>query len=320
MAFDPLTVVPAAVTAAAQIGSNLLATQGSYKKNKALMKRQNEINLENWNMTNAYNAPEAQVARLQQAGLNPNLAYGSISSTSAASSLPAAHATPGNYRAPTEGVASSYFDTRVKQAQLSNLESQNNLIEEQVNNQRIENALKNLDLGIKTEIRPITVAQAQNLADKTIADLANTRANTTLIGFNTQIRDMEMQILRDTLPMVIQRVSVDLTNAQLKGTQSSQEITLNKQEIFKREWENQLRSAGVNPNDPLWARLAVKIFDKLFPDSPESGPGFTGLPVPLFSREVRPLPATYDKTGKDVSRDSLANREAYSAMFRFFGP
>lgn len=39
--------------------------------------------VEMWNMQNAYNSPSAQMARLQEAGLNPNLAYGSLGDANA---------------------------------------------------------------------------------------------------------------------------------------------------------------------------------------------------------------------------------------------
>lgn len=50
---------------------------------------QNATNIENWDMQNAYNHPSAQMKRLEESGLNPNLVYGKGTSTTA-SSLPAA--------------------------------------------------------------------------------------------------------------------------------------------------------------------------------------------------------------------------------------
>lgn len=41
-----------------------------------LMKLQNEYNIKNWEMQNAYNTPAAQMLRYAEAGLNPNLIYG----------------------------------------------------------------------------------------------------------------------------------------------------------------------------------------------------------------------------------------------------
>lgn len=37
--------------------------------------KQNEYNLEMWNLQNEYNSPQAQMQRFQEAGLNPNLIY-----------------------------------------------------------------------------------------------------------------------------------------------------------------------------------------------------------------------------------------------------
>lgn len=58
----------------------------------AAQRKANQMNIENWNLQNAYNTPEAQMARYAAAGLNPNLIYsqqntaGSIASVSPAQS------------------------------------------------------------------------------------------------------------------------------------------------------------------------------------------------------------------------------------------
>ena len=43
---------------------------------KKLMDYQNEINLKNWNLVNAYNSPKAQMSRYVDAGLNPLIFFG----------------------------------------------------------------------------------------------------------------------------------------------------------------------------------------------------------------------------------------------------
>lgn len=57
------------------------------KYNRELAEYQNQMNIEQWNRENEYNKPINQMARLEEAGINPNLAYsnGSISNTSASS-------------------------------------------------------------------------------------------------------------------------------------------------------------------------------------------------------------------------------------------
>lgn len=49
------------------------------KYNKEMAAQQNQYNIDMWNMQNEYNSPTAQMARLEKAGLNPNLAYGNVS-------------------------------------------------------------------------------------------------------------------------------------------------------------------------------------------------------------------------------------------------
>lgn len=57
--------------------------------NYLLKQQEQAYNLELWNLTNQYNSPEAQMARYQQAGLNPNLIYGQTNTSQAPASASA---------------------------------------------------------------------------------------------------------------------------------------------------------------------------------------------------------------------------------------
>lgn len=61
-----------------------------------------------FNMINEYNAPKAQMQRLEEAGLNPNLIYGSKGQSGGMASSPSVASAPNTSR---------YVDARVKQAQ-----------------------------------------------------------------------------------------------------------------------------------------------------------------------------------------------------------
>ena len=71
---DPLTagIVSAGIGGVSNIAGSLLSSRSARKQQSA----QNAFNLQMWNLNNAYNAPVNQIARLKQAGLNPNLLYG----------------------------------------------------------------------------------------------------------------------------------------------------------------------------------------------------------------------------------------------------
>ena len=60
-----------------KLARELAQKQQDFMSNEA--EKAYQRNLEMWNKQNAYNSPSAQMARLQAAGLNPNLAYGSLS-------------------------------------------------------------------------------------------------------------------------------------------------------------------------------------------------------------------------------------------------
>lgn len=76
--------------------------QKTREYNLQLAEKQNQWNREQWNLENAYNSPTAQLQRLKEAGLNPDLVYGggiSNTSTSSPQMTSGAPATPMDWSA-----------------------------------------------------------------------------------------------------------------------------------------------------------------------------------------------------------------------------
>lgn len=75
------SIAEAAASGAMGLGfstsGNIISGAFNYLYNKNLMRQQYNYNLDLWNKQNEYNSPTAQMQRLQEAGLNPNLVYGS---------------------------------------------------------------------------------------------------------------------------------------------------------------------------------------------------------------------------------------------------
>lgn len=99
--------------------------------NMNLAQYQYNKDLEMWNRANEYNSPSAQMARFQQAGLNPNLIYGGSVSGAAgntATSLPKFQAPQisYDYKSPVNLLMSlnSFQDFSLKQAQIKNTQEQ----------------------------------------------------------------------------------------------------------------------------------------------------------------------------------------------------
>lgn len=72
--------LPLIISGASALGgmvSNIVQAKKQRKAQEKMASTAHQRDVEMWNQANAYNAPEAQMQRLQKAGLNPNLAYGS---------------------------------------------------------------------------------------------------------------------------------------------------------------------------------------------------------------------------------------------------
>lgn len=85
----------AALQPFSDLGNNIMSQKFSEK----MYNRTRADNLEFWHMQNTYNSPSSQMARYQQAGLNPNLIYGQGNSGNAGP-IPTPDVQPANFRAP----------------------------------------------------------------------------------------------------------------------------------------------------------------------------------------------------------------------------
>ncbi len=146
--------------------------------------------VEMWNMQNRYNSPTAQMSRLRQAGLNPNLVYGSGVTGNSAGSAPQyqpakiQRATMEPYRGWNLGLsdaASMYMALRQNKAQVENMEAQNKLIKEQARtegirqgNIAISTARSGFDLNLARKLRDVSIDRA--IAEKNLAEASATGA------------------------------------------------------------------------------------------------------------------------------------------------
>lgn len=124
----------AAGTSAAGMWTSRRNVDKTIRANKELAEYGYSKDLEMWNRGNEFNSPESQMKRLTDAGLNPNMIYGSGSSVGNTSGqLP-------KYNAPTVkyeyeppdllSVLSAYQDMNVKSAQADNIRAQTKATEE----------------------------------------------------------------------------------------------------------------------------------------------------------------------------------------------
>ncbi|AXH75390.1 MAG: DNA pilot protein [Microviridae sp.] len=173
-------------------------TDKTIEANRELAAYQYSKDLEMWNKGNAYNDPSAQMARLKNAGLNPNLIYGTGAAGAAgntATSLP-------KYQAPTVSynyhpqvdplaIIGAYQNFKIQQAQVDNLKAQRDNIQSETFNRNwrykgwaegigYENAMKREKLEQVKELRPYQLQSAQQ----------HTRVQDTILSLNQKKNDM----------------------------------------------------------------------------------------------------------------------------------
>lgn len=174
--------------------TNLQIARETNEANKALAEYSYEKNLEQWNRENEYNSPTAQMARLKEAGLNPNLIYGNGQAVRPSANSPqynapemkAAHMQPwsGSDFGITNSV-NSYIAGKQKAAELgktiqetSNLGAQEDytraLVEKaylDTANAAIKNARDQFDLDQAKVLYDSVVATAQKGVEKLQSDI-----------------------------------------------------------------------------------------------------------------------------------------------------
>jgi len=134
--------------------------------NKKLANNAQNFELEMWNKSNEYNSPAAQMSRLKQAGLNPNLVYGSGTvSGNSSSSRPNAHVP--EYNNPITPMLGAFLDVIRTQAQTANTQAStaNKVADTKNKGQLFNNLTNQYQIGQK-QLEDIIPYQAALLEQK----------------------------------------------------------------------------------------------------------------------------------------------------------
>lgn len=266
--------------------------------------RQKADNLAFWQQQNEYNAPQAQVDRLKQAGLSPALLYGGSAAGAAGQAdnirtpeYKNPEFRPADFNFVGEGAASSIsaiYDLEIKDAQIDNLRAQNTVALEEAalkaaqrrsTDQSISRS--EFDLELDKELRETSAEYRKEMLRKLQADRAFTLdENERKAAQNSQSLQEGLERI---LSMRVERVRTKADTARLydviKGIRKDNTI---------KDLDIELRKAGINPNDPLWARLlarlALSLTEKagikmpdIFDTSGSSFKGKTPLGLPKYN-------------------------------------
>jgi hypothetical protein len=232
--------MPIGAAAAAALGAGLSAAGtlgsqvGSLVGRKRQAKRANKWNIKQWERQNAYNHPRAQMQRLKEAGLNPNLIYGDSASgaTGMADRPPTAEIPDANVNVGQIGDAMDHIlkgqQIRLMDAQVN----QTNAVTKSTMLKNVMQTLKNLEEQGRV---PYYLTNAFNEAQLNDATQA---LQWVKVSGETGLYNARVDQIRQEIEVAIQT---------LKGKEL--ENTLKRLHI-------KMRRVGLEPTDPLQWRAA----------------------------------------------------------------
>jgi hypothetical protein len=241
----PALALAAGVSGLGSLVSNLIGNKGA--KNR--QDRANQQNIEFWNMQNAYNHPTEQMKRLREAGLNPNLIYGSSPANASGSSsqIAPSKAAPYNFDNPLSDI-NKYYDIKRTEAQTNNVQA-NTLVQEQE--------------AILRTFRTATEA-ARGSKTGTEAELAKELKDVSLSAAKENLRQNEARTIQIQLDNEIKEQSKkDLIKDVFYRVQNAKE-TLTGQKLLNRlrQLEADLKQIGIEKNDPWYFRIFGRALGK----------------------------------------------------------
>lgn len=235
--------------------ANIRLQREQQQFNAQQAKQANEWNMQQWQRENEYNAPAQQMARLEAAGLNPNLMYGQ-GNTGTASKLTAevpqgvAPAKVSNSLAYLSNavipIISMYQDLQNKSAQHTVQLKQAQLMDEEIAGKSLEN------IGKQAQ-NQILYANANQLA--MTADYRFETSKYQLQSLQEKLRQQQLNnaILNKTSPFLIEKanwITRDVKQRALGGE-------------LNNELNRSLKPFGVTQNDELWQRYLIPTINKL---------------------------------------------------------
>lgn len=253
-------LLPAVAAGASLVGSaiNKSSQSSANRQNLELAKYQNTWNLQQWNRENEYNHPAMQMSRLKQAGLNPNLVYGSGAQTTSASSPKAAHMEVAPYLQSSQDLgaaAQAAINAQQLQRQNELTKSQSDYLRQQAITEgqkqaamAIQNARGSIDLRIARALQETSIEAGR-------ANLMKLQGEAHQSMNNANITDF---IHRELQPLQKQMSQAQLDQVYLSMQNLAQDMNFNK-------FEQDMKRIGIYPQDKIYFRLLTRLGKVLFP-------------------------------------------------------
>lgn len=244
-------------------------TRRTNRANMQLAEYSYDKDLEMWERNNRYNTPEAQMQRLEAAGLNKNLVYGTGNVAGNTSGQIPKFSTPrmdymGQQPIDTVGAANvlqSYQDMRLKEAQIDNVKAQAVYTGQRTSSELIKGSNYLTD-GQKKALELSTARQLQ--------------------ATHIQAGQTNLELLKQKLTTEQRKqIAIDLKN--------------DHQKIMNR-WAEK----GVVPGDEAWMRAAIEFLDSIGENSDYMRKSLEKIKVAPPGKYV---PGSYEKAFPKEKKD-----------------
>lgn len=254
MAYAETAAIIGGALAAAGSAGSAVATGKMNKKNR-------QFSLDMWNKQNDYNNPINQRARLEAAGLNPHLIYGSNSSGGVAAPTPDFKHQAADYNINGTAIANSYMDARMRREQINNLQAQNEVIQQDALLKAAQIAQTQKSTA-KTEFE---TQKGQSLLDYSL-EAAKENIRKTQVSTQVMLNQDERNAAQNAQSLAegVQRIS-NLREQNANSIEERNRIRADTQRILNdsetKKLDNDLRRKGINPQDPTWLRILGRLLD-----------------------------------------------------------
>jgi hypothetical protein len=253
----PAPIIGPLIVGGSQLASSAIGAIGANRANRRTIQANKEAaelewnrNIDFWNKQNEYNSPVNQMKRLSEAGLNPNLVYGSGATANQSAPAPRYQRPQIEYKSYTPDLSSAvsaFLDTQLKMAQIDAVNAQTKNVEAKTETEKFTTALRD----ITGQRGKIALSQESFLApyQQDVAVEKHLQE-----GIRTDI------LFQQLMNMKTDEATKLLQQDYVRNKVSQQQIDKEKKEadlLFKRN-QNELRKIGVTENDNIILRLFIR--------------------------------------------------------------
>lgn len=261
---DPFMAIQAAESVA-NIGTQLLQRHWNLKD----YAKQRADALADWNRVNEYNSPIAQMTRYKQAGLNPNLIYGQMTTSP---SVRSSNLQSSNLQNPFSGMGSKIIQALIAKNQISNMNKDLEVKSEQIKNLEAERNLKDATAAGQVEKNRITSMIANAMSEAEPEYKEDVKSSYLSHKLDYEIKQFDFDVKKALRENNIEQAITSLANQKKQGAESQARIDKINQEInnLKKseaimELDRQFKELGVGQNDNMAFRIFARLLYRWVP-------------------------------------------------------